>query len=230
MKTWKDAWKLATAALAGVMSAIVVLTAAGFATRVITVEKVGVIVKVLRGEPGTQGSRAGAAKETTGRYEMEALDEARRAVQELREQEELWTVKLNERRGDMKKLEADAAGIRRELTNRAEAAAAAETAFREEKAAYAAKVRGEGFKKLAAAFQNMNERDAARLLYEWDIRDAAEMVKALDGDQRAKVIVEIAKRDRLTENVGKEGKEGKAGKLMKLIGRGEAEAVTLKAE
>jgi|GEM_PF-7033113 flagellar motility protein MotE (MotC chaperone) len=227
MKTWKDAGKLAAAALSGVMSAIVVLTAVGFATRVITVQKLGMIAKVLREEAGTPGSRAGAPKDTAGRYEMEAMDEARRAVQELREQEELWTVKLNERRGDMKKLEADAARIRKELTDRAQAEAGAEKAFREEKAAYAAQLRGEGFKKLVAAFQNMNERDAARLLYGWNNGEAAEVLKALDGDQCAKVIVEIGKRDRLAEN---SGKEGKAGKLMKSIGRGEPEALTLKAE
>jgi flagellar motility protein MotE (MotC chaperone) len=227
MKTWKDAWKSAAAALAGVMSAIVVLTGAGFATRVITVEKIRGIVKVLREEPAAQGTKAGAAKDTTGRYEMEAVDEAKRAVQELREQEELWTVKLNERRGDMKKLEADAARMRRELTERAQTAAAGETALAEEKASYAAQLRGEGFRKLVATFQNMNEKDAARLLYDWDIRDAAEVVKALDSDQRAKVIVEMGKRDRLSEN---SGKEGKAGKLMKLIGKGETEGLTLTAE
>jgi flagellar motility protein MotE (MotC chaperone) len=190
-------------------------------------EKIGTIVKVLREGSAAAGSRVGAPKDVTGRYEMEALEEARRATEELREQEELWAVKVNERRGDMKKLETDAARIRKELTDRAQGVAAAETAFHEERSGHAAQLRSEGFRKLATALQNMNEKDAARLLYDWDAREAAELLKALDSDRRGKVIVEIGKRDRLAENAGK---EGKAGKLMKQIRQGEAGAVTLKAE
>jgi len=227
MVFWKNVAKLTVAAFAGAFVAIAALVVLGFATGRLTGEKMTAMVKVLRGEPIASGRRPGLPKDLTGRYEMEALEEARRAVEDLRQQEEFLVLKLNERHGEMRKLEADAASIRKELVDRAEACFTAEKAFEEKRSSYEAQLRSAGFRKLVTALQNMSEKDAAKLLYDWDTGQAAELLKALENDQRGRVIVEIAKRDRLPENADE---EAKAAKLMKMIWQNSPDAVTLKAE
>ncbi len=197
----KRAWQFILAAFAA--GFVAVLCAVGYAwwLGALTPERLDAAARALRGE--TPPAAAEAKPEPTdlaSRYAAEAVQEAQKAVADLKRQEEMLAVRLNERRAELVKIEGEAARLRRELSAQAETLARDAKAFADAKSEHERLVKSVGFRKEVETFVNMKERDAARHLYRIDAGLAVELLKAFPGDFRARVIEEIDRIDRLPEN------------------------------
>lgn len=218
--------RLVVVAFAAAFLAILVLLVIGFVTGDISAKRIDTAVLALKGKLVSPRPEAKPETDLAERYKKEALKEAMRALEDLKKQNELALVTLNDRRSQIAKLEGEAVRVCKEISDATEALAEAEKAFEERKAAYGEALRSTGFKKATETFADMKKSIVAQIFYDYETTMAIELLKALDSDFRAKVIEEMQKLDQLPENSG----EGKAAKYLKLICQGDAGLVTFKSE
>jgi flagellar motility protein MotE (MotC chaperone) len=166
-------------------------------------------------------------KDLTERYDMAAVEEAKKALEDLRKQQESLALELNERRSQLAALDGEAARIRRETASARSTLAKEQKRFDEIKLAYENQLKSDGFKKTKETFENMKPRGAAELLYDYDVALTVELLKAFKKDFRASVVGEMR---RIDESRASTGAKGKVPELIKLIYQGEPTAVTLKPE
>jgi flagellar motility protein MotE (MotC chaperone) len=214
MNFLKNVVRLAVLIFAAAFMVIAILVVVGWVSGTLSAERIDLAAKALRGELSSVRVGGSTGRDLTGRYEMEALKEAERAVKDLKRQQEILMLTVNERRSQLAGLETEAARIRQELADRAEAVAKAEKTFAEQKASYAEQLRSAGFRRTVETFQGMRKDQAARILYNWETETVVELLKAFDADFRVKVIMEMEKLDQLSDSWRK---EEKAAKLLRLI-------------
>lgn len=211
---------------------LLVLLLYGVATGHISGQKLETVKLALDGKLVPPQPVEDPKKDTTTRYDLQALKEAQRAVEDSRKQEALLLVRLNERRAQILKLEGEAGRIRKDLTDRAETLAKDRKAFDERRKTYETQLRDAGFKKVVKTMTELKPDDRAKLLYGYTDDEAVMVLAALKDDERAKTITAIDKLDRLPENAAL---EPRAAKLLKRIwkeneGSETGKLVTLKTE
>ncbi|HUW58489.1 MAG TPA: hypothetical protein VMZ92_17775 [Planctomycetota bacterium] len=228
----KSLGKYLMVVFAAAFLAVLTLVLYGVVTGHISRQKLETFRLALNGELVPPQPTEQPKKDTTTRYELEALKEAQRALEDMRKQEALLVVKLNERRAQILKLEGEAARIRKDLTDRAETLAKAEKTFDDRKNAYEAQLADAGFKKVVKTLAEMKPDQRAKLLYGYTDDEAVRVLAALKDDERAQTITAIDKLDLLPENAAI---EPRAAKLLRRIwqeneAKDAGKLVTLKTE
>ena len=211
---------------------LLVLLLYGVVTGHISRQKLETVKLALDGKLVPPQPKEDPKKDTTTRYDLQALKEAQRAVEDSRKQEALLLVRLNERRAQILKLEGEAGRIRKDLTDRAETLAKDQKAFDDRRKTYETQLRDAGFKKVVKTMTELKPDDRAKLLYGYTDDEAVMVLAALKDDERAKTITAIDKLDRLPDNAAL---DPRAAKLLKRIwteneGSGTGKLVTLKTE
>lgn len=224
----KRALRLTMAALAAAFAALLVVAAVAGWNGMLTRQRVSLALRALRGEPmpPAAAGEQKTSKDLAARYAAEALAQRQLAVEDLKAQEESLALEVNARRAEMARLEGDLARLRKDAADRVEALVKAEKSFADARAAQEKLVRTAAFRREVETFENMRERDAARHLYGYENALAVELLKAFKADFRAKVVTEIDKLDRLSENAGR---EPKAPALLKRLWPGDANVTALGA-
>jgi hypothetical protein len=222
----KRALRLTMAALAAAFAALLVVAAVAGWNGMLTRQRVSLALRALRGEPmpPAAAGEQKTSKDLAARYAAEALAQRQLAVEDLKAQEEALALEVNARRADLARIDGDLARLRKVAADRVEALVKAEKAFADARSAQEKLVRSAAFRREVETFENMRERDAARHLYGYENALAVELLKAFKADFRAKVVTEIDKLDRLSENAKR---EPKAPALLKLLWPGDANVTAL---
>lgn len=219
----KRALRIIETVLAVAFLAALLAVAVAVGTGALTTERLDLARRAMRGElvepSGTTPGQTEEPKDLASRYADEALKEKQAALEELKRQEAMLAVQVNERRAELGRLENEAARVRKDVADRVEAVTRAEKAFAEAKAAQEKLVKGAGFRKQVETLENMKASDAARHLYGFEDAPAVELLRAFEPDFRAKVFVEIDRLDRAPQNVAR---QPRAATLLKMLWPGDA--------
>jgi flagellar motility protein MotE (MotC chaperone) len=200
---------LSTLAVVAMAGAIV----AGLATGRLTGVQMDAIAGILR---GARTTGTGSGEEMNLPREREELNEIRQAKAA---QEEL----LGKARLETERKQEELEGIRRDamravadLDAKLKNAEAAEKKLAMEKAAYEEAKSSEGLRKLKEVLEEMDARNAAQMLYGYDLDTTVRVLLAIRKDERAAIIEAMMAMDRqkgLTETTGR------AGQILKVMGK-----------
>ncbi len=144
--------------------------------------------------------------------EREALEAARNARQAQEELCKRIELEIERKKAELQTARQDARQIITELDKKLKELTAETKQFEAAKLAYRDSLASEGLKKLKEALENMSEKEAAEMLYDYDITTAVKLLRAFKKDKRGDVLSQILKLDK-TRGLP----VGRAAQIMKLL-------------
>lgn len=144
--------------------------------------------------------------------EREALEAARNARQAQEELCKRIELEIERKKAELQTARQDAQQIIIELDRKLKKLTNETKQFEEAKLTYRDSLASEGLKKLREALENMSEKEAAEMLYDYDITTAVKLLRAFKKDKRGDVLSKILKLDK-----SRGLPVGRAAQIMKLL-------------